>query len=124
MRILLAEDDGRLAEPLVDYLQLEQHGVLWLADGRQAIEALLGDNDDLALLDWMLPGLDGLSIVSELRRHGKTTLVMMLTARDDLGDVVRGLQSGATTTLSSRSAWQSSQPGFAHWSVGTAVPGS
>jgi hypothetical protein len=34
MRILLAEDDGRLAEPLVDYLQLEQHGVLWLAGGR------------------------------------------------------------------------------------------
>ncbi len=95
MRILLAEDDGRLAEPLVDYLQREQHGVLWLADGRQALEALLDEDYELALLDWMLPGLDGLSVVSELRRHGKTTLVLMLTARDDLGDVVKGLQSGA-----------------------------
>ena len=99
MRILLAEDDGRLAEPLVDYLQREQHGVTWLADGRQALDALLDGDYDLALLDWMLPGLDGLSVVAELRRHGRATLVLMLTARDDLGDVVQGLQSGADDYL-------------------------
>jgi len=96
MRILLAEDDGRLAEPLVAYLERERHSVTWVVDGRQALAALDGsDLYDLALLDWMMPGMDGLSVVRELRRRGSTTLVLMLTARDGLEDVVAGLAGGA-----------------------------
>ena len=96
MRILLAEDDGRLAEPLVAYLERERHSVTWVVDGRRALDAL-NDSDryDLALLDWMLPGMDGLSVVRELRRRGSTTLVLMLTARDGLEDVVAGLAGAA-----------------------------
>ena len=99
MRILLAEDDPRLAEPLVDFLQLEQHAVVWLQNGQQALDALLCDPFDLALLDWMLPGCDGRQIVAELRRRGHSTLVLMITARDALEDVVAGLQTGADDYL-------------------------
>jgi DNA-binding response OmpR family regulator len=99
MRILLAEDDIRLAEPLSEFLSREHHSVTWLSDGQQAMDALLDGGYQLALLDWMLPGRDGLSIVRELRRRGDTTLVLMLTARDGLGDMVEGLQGGADDYL-------------------------
>jgi len=99
MRILFAEDDARLAEPLVDYLSRDQHQVTWEANGKRALNALLTGDYDLALLDWMLPGRDGLSIVRELRSHGHGTLVLMLTARDALADVVAGLQGGADDYL-------------------------
>ncbi|NDG01414.1 MAG: DNA-binding response regulator, partial [Synechococcaceae bacterium WBB_32_011] len=59
MRILLAEDDKLLAEPLLDYLRRENHVVSLFTDGALALEALLVGGFELALLDWMLPGLDG-----------------------------------------------------------------
>ena len=99
MRILLAEDDQRLAEPLSEFLSREQHAVTWVSDGRVALQALNETDYDLALLDWMLPGLDGLSIVQELRRQQRTTLLLMLTARDAVDDVVAGLQAGADDYL-------------------------
>jgi len=95
MRILLAEDDFRLAEPLSDYLGRENHTVTWVLDGKVALAELTDSDYDLALLDWMLPGLDGLSIVREIRRHARPTLVLMLTARDHEDDVVTGLKAGA-----------------------------
>lgn len=99
MRILLAEDDARLAEPLRDFLRREQHSVTWVDQGDQALDGLLTQDYDLALLDWMLPGRDGLAIVTELRRRQRPTLVMMLTARDALDDVVSGLKAGADDYL-------------------------
>lgn len=99
MRILLAEDDARLAEPLRDFLGREQHAVTWVQDGSQALSELLDGDYDLALLDWMLPGRDGLSVVQELRRRQRTTLLLMLTARDTLDDVVAGLKAGADDYL-------------------------
>ncbi|MEB3262894.1 MAG: response regulator transcription factor [Synechococcus sp.] len=99
MRILLVEDDRRLAEPLVAFLEQERHAVTWLSDGRTALDLLLRDGVDLALLDWMLPGLDGLSIVRELRRQGRHTLVLMITGRDGVDDLVEGLQEGADDYL-------------------------
>ena len=76
------------------------HTVTWVDDGRKALAALREpDRYDLALLDWMLPGLDGLSVVREVRRLGLTTLVLMLTARDGEEDVVRGLSGGADDYL-------------------------
>lgn len=99
MRILLAEDDTRLAEPLVDFLEQEKHAVTWLSDGQGALDALMGGTFDLALLDWMLPGCDGLTIVQSLRRQRINTLVLMLTARDTIDDVVAGIQGGADDYL-------------------------
>ena len=99
MRILLAEDDNRLAEPLSEFLTREQHAVTWVIDGRVALRALNETDYDLALLDWMLPGMDGLAIVQELRRQQRTTLLLMLTARDNVEDVVAGLQAGADDYL-------------------------
>jgi DNA-binding response OmpR family regulator len=99
MRILLAEDDARLAGPLGDFLEREQHAVSWVSEGRVALGELLSADYDLALLDWMLPGLDGLAIVQELRRRERPTLVLMLTARDTPDDVVTGLRAGADDYL-------------------------
>jgi two-component system response regulator QseB len=99
MRILLAEDDERLAEPLVAFLGRERHVVSWFARGDLALGALLDGGYDLALLDWMLPGRDGLTIVSELRRRELPILVLMLTARDSVADVVEGLRIGADDYL-------------------------
>lgn len=99
MRILLAEDDSRLAEPLVDFLHQEKHAVTWLSDGQSALDTLLEGSFELALLDWMLPGCDGLTIVQTLRKRHNHTLVLMLTARDTLDDVVAGLQGGADDYL-------------------------
>ena len=99
MRILLAEDDSRLAEPLVDFLHQEKHAVTWLSDGQSALDTLLEGSFELALLDWMLPGCDGLTIVQTLRKRHNHTLVLMLTARDTLEDVVAGLQGGADDYL-------------------------
>ena len=99
MRILLAEDDARLAEPLQEFLQREQHAVTWVDDGAVALAELLTADYDLALLDWMLPGRDGLAIVQELRRRQQPTLVLMLTARDTEQDVVAGLRAGADDYL-------------------------
>lgn len=99
MRILLAEDDERLGEPLTEFLEREHHTVTWMTQGQTALAALLDDAYDLALLDWMLPGRDGLSIVRELRRRQLPTLLLMLTARDTLEEVVTGLQAGADDYL-------------------------
>jgi DNA-binding response OmpR family regulator len=99
MRILLAEDDTRLADPLREFLALERHTVSWCADGSQALRTLLAEPFDLALLDWMLPGCDGPGIVRELRQRGSPILVLMLTARDSLPDVVEGLGAGADDYL-------------------------
>ena len=99
MRILLAEDDHRLAEPLREFLIREKHAVTCVADGRVALAELLQTTYDLALLDWMLPGCDGLAIVQELRRRSCPTLLLMLTARDALEDVVAGLSAGADDYL-------------------------
>lgn len=98
-RILLAEDDARLAEPLRDFLTRQNHSVTWVEQGPPALVELLDQEYDLALLDWMLPGRDGLAIVTELRRKQRPTLVLMLTARDALEDVVKGLQAGADDYL-------------------------
>jgi DNA-binding response OmpR family regulator len=99
MRILLAEDDPRLAQPLVEYLERDHHTLTWLSSGQRALEALLESEYELALLDWMLPDHDGLSIVRRLRGEGITTLVIMITARVGLGDVVEGLREGADDYL-------------------------
>src|SRR3954451_12740438 len=99
MRILLAEDDASLARSIVDGLSDEGFAVGHAADGDAALEALRAGGWDLVILDWWLPGPDGLEVLKGHRRDGGTTPVLFLTARDAVSDRVRGLDGGADDYL-------------------------
>ena len=98
-RVLLVEDDSSLARSLVEGLSDEGFAVELAADGHSAREALRAGEWDLVVLDWWLPGVDGLEVVSGHRRQGGTTPVLFLTARDAVSDRVRGLDGGADDYL-------------------------
>jgi two-component system, OmpR family, response regulator len=102
MRILVAEDDVRLAALLEQSLVEAGWTVDVQHDGRGAFDAALQDGGgcyDVLLLDWMLPGLDGVSLCHRLRRVGVRTPVLMLTARTTVTDRVAGLDAGADDYL-------------------------
>lgn len=99
MRILLIEDDHLLANTMLGMLRDEQNTVDWLDDGQQALNALLNDSFDLAILDLTLPRVDGLDIVKKIRNEGIDTPVIILTARGDLDEKLQGLNAGADDYL-------------------------
>jgi DNA-binding response OmpR family regulator len=100
-RILVVEDEDHLATGIRFNLELEGYEVEVVGDGRDALERLTGPSVyDLVLLDVMLPGLDGFSIVEQLRRAGNYTAVLMLTAKGLPADMVYGLEAGADDYLS------------------------
>jgi two-component system, OmpR family, response regulator len=101
VRILVAEDDRRLADLLVQSLSEAGWEVEVVHDGRSAYGRALPDGlpYDVLLLDWMLPGLDGVTVCRRLRNLGLTTPVMMLTARGDVRDRIDGLDAGADDYL-------------------------
>ena len=98
MRLLLLEDDATLGEGLRDFLRSEGHVVDWANSLAQA-RGLEGEPYDALLVDWQLPDGSGLDWVRSLRSRGIATPVLMLTARDQLGDRIRGLDSGADDYL-------------------------
>jgi len=100
-RLLLAEDDTRLAAVLEQSLREAGWEVDVVHDGRAAyLEALPdGPAHDVLLLDWALPGLDGVTVCRRLRDLGVTTPVLMLTARGDVRDRIEGLDAGADDYL-------------------------
>ena len=98
-RVLLVEDDASLARSVIEGLSDEGFEVSHAADGDRAQEALRGGEWDLVILDWWLPGRDGLEVLGDLRRRGGTTPVLFLTARDAVGDRVLGLDGGADDYL-------------------------
>jgi two-component system OmpR family response regulator len=95
MKILLAEDDEDAATYVVRGLSGEGHVVDHLADGRQALAQAMAGGYDLLILDRMLPGLDGLSILKSLRAARIDTPAILLTAMSAVGDRVAGLRGGA-----------------------------
>lgn len=100
MRILVAEDDVRLAALLEESLAEAGWQTEVVHDGRSAYDRLLTDAGyDVALLDWMLPGLDGVSVARRLRGIGLATPILMLTARGDVRDRIDGLDAGADDYL-------------------------
>ena len=100
MRVLVAEDDLRLAALLEQSLREAGWQADVVHDGRAAYDLLLREAGyDVALLDWMLAGMDGVSVTRRLRDLGLTTPVLMLTARGDLRDRVDGLDAGADDYL-------------------------
>src|SRR4051794_19936548 len=100
MRILVAEDDVRLAALLEESLTEAGWQTDVVHDGRSAYDRLLTDAGfDVALLDWMLPGMDGVSVARRLRGIGQATPILMLTARGDVRDRIDGLDAGADDYL-------------------------
>jgi DNA-binding response OmpR family regulator len=98
-RILLCEDDIRLARALKRALEEEMHSVEVVADGPAALERAAESEHDLIILDIMLPTIDGLEVCRELRSSGLKTPILILTARGEVSDRVRGLDAGADDYL-------------------------
>jgi two-component system copper resistance phosphate regulon response regulator CusR len=99
IRILIVEDEDELADFIVRGLREEGFAVERAADGEQALEALHVGAWDLVVLDWWLPGEDGLAVLRRYRRAGGAAPVLFLTARDAVADRVRGLDGGADDYL-------------------------
>ncbi len=99
MRLLIVEDEAKTAAYLRKGLQ--EHGFLpdVVSDGRDALQMAKSGTYDLAILDIMLPGLDGLSVLRDLRSSGSLLPVLLLTALDSIPDRVRGLEMGADDYL-------------------------
>jgi DNA-binding response OmpR family regulator len=98
-RILIVEDEVSLSDLVRSHLEKEGHGVEQAFDGNQALSTADRARPDLVILDWMLPGLDGLTVCRELRRKHLMP-ILMLTARGDVADRVTGLEVGADDYLS------------------------
>jgi DNA-binding response OmpR family regulator len=96
--VLFVEDDPDIAFVVKFMLEREDYAVTYACDGREAEVALAGDPPDIAVLDVMLPFMDGLEILRKIRtRAGWTDVpVILLTARSQEADIVRGLDAGAS----------------------------
>ena len=94
-RILIAEDEPRIASFLEKGLRANGYSTVVVEDGLTTAAAARDGTFDLLILDLGLPGLDGLGVLAEMRRHGERMPVIILTARRDPGDTVAGLDGGA-----------------------------
>ena len=100
MRILVVDDERAVRESLRRALELEGYDVELAADGQEALYRLSANSDpDAVILDVLMPGVDGLEVCRRLRRDGSRLPVLMLTARDAVGDRVAGLDAGADDYL-------------------------
>jgi len=99
IRILLIEDEQAIGDFVVRGLREEGFTVEWAGDGEDGWHHLKMGSWDVVLLDWWLPGEDGLSLLKKFRATGHDTPVLMLTARDAVSDRVRGLDAGADDYL-------------------------
>ena len=99
MRVLLAEDEKRMAAALVAILKQEKYDVDHFADGESALAALESDVYDIAVLDVMMPLMNGFDVARSARGKGIKTPILMLTAKSQVEDKVNGLDSGADDYL-------------------------
>ena len=95
MHVLVIEDDRRMASLLAQALKEDGSHVTLCHDGAEGLTTALRPDFDVIVLDLMLPGLDGFQVAQRLRRRGRQTPVLMLTARDAPADIVKGLNIGA-----------------------------
>jgi len=99
MLVLVADDDRAVREALERALQLEGFEVELAPDGDSTLAAVEKRTPDAVVLDVMMPGLDGLDVTRRLRRTGNRVPILLLTARDAVGDRVEGLDAGADDYL-------------------------
>ena len=100
MRLLYAEDEPALSEAVVDYLTYHNYIVDAVYDGEEAYDYARSGAYDGIILDIMMPKMDGLEVLSALRRNGCKTPVLLLTAKTQVEDRILGLDSGADDYLS------------------------
>lgn len=99
MRILIVEDEAKVARALKEGLEREQYVVVVAPTGEEGFYLVNAEEFDLVILDLMLPGRDGLQVLSTVRKRGLQTPVLILTARDAIEDRVLGLDKGADDYL-------------------------
>jgi DNA-binding response OmpR family regulator len=100
MKILVVEDEKGMAQVLKRGLEEEHYEVSLAADGPAALSLAERNSFDLILLDVMLPGMNGMEVARRLRSHRLEIPILMLTARDSVPDIVKGLDSGADDYMS------------------------
>jgi len=99
MKILVVDDEPAVRDALERALRAHGYGVSTAVDGEDGLEHLASDAPDLVVLDILMPRLDGLEACRQLRASGDRTPILMLTARDAVGDRVEGLDAGADDYL-------------------------
>ncbi len=99
MRLLLAEDNEDLGDAVFRHLRNAGHSVEWVRQGEAALESVAAEPYDALILDLMLPGRDGLSIIEELRRARNAIPILVVTARAEIDDKVSLLDRGADDYL-------------------------
>lgn len=99
MRILIVEDEHSLADAVTAILKKEQYFVDAVYDGRDGLDYAMSGIYDLILLDIMLPKMNGLDVLKEIRKNNISTPVMLLTARTEIDDKIKGLDCGADDYL-------------------------
>lgn len=99
MRLLLVEDEMRMAQALTELLRLEKYEVDHCSNGLDGLYAVQSGIYDIVILDIMLPGMNGFEIAKQARKSGIRTPILMLTAKAELDDKVKGLDSGADDYL-------------------------
>jgi two-component system OmpR family response regulator len=99
MRVLIVEDDRQAADYLAKGLREQGYVVDQSADGKAGLHLAMTENYDILIVDRMLPGLDGLSLIQALRAAGKQTPVLVLSALGEVDDRVKGLQAGGDDYL-------------------------
>lgn len=99
MRILVVDDEKRIAQAIKEGLEQESYAVDIEYDGEDGLNAALGEDYDLIMLDVMMPVMNGYEVCQKLRQQGIKVPVLMLTAKDQDKDVIRGLDNGADDYL-------------------------
>ena len=96
--VLVVDDDRKITDMLRRTLTYEGYSVVTAADGHEALSQAQSQRPDVVVLDWMMPGLDGIEVAKRMRAADSAP-ILMLTARDAVGDRVKGLDSGADDYL-------------------------
>lgn len=99
MRLLVVEDEHRIARAIKEGLEQEHYAVDVEFDGESGYGAASAENYDLIILDVMMPGMNGYEVCQKLRADGNHTPIIMLTAKDQAADIVKGLDTGADDYL-------------------------
>lgn len=95
MNILVIEDEPGIYNFLREGLEEEGYRIVIASDGIKGVEKFLRSKPDLVLLDWMLPGMHGIDVCKEIRKHDKEIPILFLTAKDTIKETIEGLRAGA-----------------------------